>query len=109
MSRTVSMSNNSDRSLFDFTRFLKEKGDDAFREVDDACLSPELFANPESQRSILPLYFFLTRRGESGMTVRELKKEFKCGGCLIQQVRKAIQEKKPLKVPGRKKNQSRKR
>ena len=36
------------------------------------------------------------------MTVREMKKTFKCGGCLIQQVRKAIREKKPLKVPGHK-------
>ena len=96
------MTNDSDKSFFDFARFLKEKGDEAFHEVDGACLSPELFANPECQKSIQPLYFFLTRRGESGMTVREMKKTFKCGGCLIQQVRKAIREKKPLKVPGHK-------
>ena len=36
------------------------------------------------------------------MTVRQLKKTFNCGGDTIQRVRKAIQEKKPLEVPGRK-------
>ena len=95
------MANANDASFLDFASFLKEKPDEAFSEVDQACLSNELFKDARCQRSILPLYF-LTRRGESGMTVREMKKTFKSGGCLIQQVRKAIREKKPLKVPGRK-------
>lgn len=97
------MANANDASFLDFASFLKEKPDEAFSEVDQACLSNELFKDARCQRSILPLYFFLTRRAECRMTVRELKKRFSCGAELISEVRTSIVEKKPLKVPGHKK------
>ena len=38
------------------------------------------------------------------MSVRELKKRFSCGSKLISDVRKAIEERKPLQLPGHKKD-----
>ena len=100
--KTVSMAKDGDSTLFNFASFLKEKEDEAFQEVDQACLSHQLFEDPECQRTILPLYFFLTRRAECRMSIRALKKSFNCGSDTIRSVRKAIEEKKPLKSPGRK-------
>ena len=93
------MTNNSDVSFLQFARFLKEKEDTTFQEVDRSRLSRDLFEDANPQRSVLPLYFFLTRGAECWMSVRQLKKAFNCGGDTIQRVRKAIQEKKPLEVP----------
>ena len=95
------MANDNDASFFDWVHFLKEKPDERFREVDQACLYHALFEDPRCQRSILPLYF-LTRMGERRMPVREMKKRFSCGSDTIDDVRKAIEERKPLKLPGRK-------
>ena len=73
------MANDNDSTFLNFASFLKERVDEAFQEVDQARLSHELFADPDSQRSILPLYFFLTRREGCRLTVRDLKKKFNCG------------------------------
>ena len=73
------MTAESDGSFLQFARFLKEKEDTTFQEVDRACLSRDLFEDANSQRSVLPLYFFLTRRAECRMSVRQLKKAFNCG------------------------------
>ena len=96
------MANDNDASFLDFSRFLKEKPNEAFREVDQACFSNELFQDTGCKRSNLPLHFFLSRRGEFWMTVRELKKRFSCCAELIYEVRTSI-EKKTLKVPSHKK------
>ena len=101
--RIIPMANDNDASFLDFARFLKEKPDERFREVDEACLSHALFQDPRCQRSILPLYFFMTRMGERRMSVRELKKRFRCSSDTISDVRTAIEERKPLQLPGHKK------
>ena len=44
-------------AFFEFPRFLKEKGDDEYDEIDRSCLFDELFQSPECQRKVLPLYF----------------------------------------------------
>ena len=52
------MTAESDGSFLQFARFLKEKDDTTFQEVDRACLSRELFQDPNAQRSVLHPYFF---------------------------------------------------
>ena len=88
-------------AFFEFTRFLKEKSDDEYDEIDRSCLFDELFQSPECQRKVLPLYFFLTRNHDRQMSVRECKKRFNCGAELIRRVKKCIEEKKPLSIPWR--------
>ena len=96
------MESNNSNIFFDFPSFLKEDGDLEHEEIDKACLSHELFQDSNCLKTLLPLYFFLTRNGEEKMSVAKLKKTFRCGAELIRRVRKAIEEKKPLQVPGRK-------
>ena len=50
----------------------------------------------------ISFYFFLTRNKERQTSVRELKKRFKCGAEQIRRVKKSIEEKKPLSIPGEK-------
>ena len=93
----------NEATLVDFVCFLKGVEDPEHEEVDRACLSEELFKDGNSQKTVLPLYFFLTREKDSKMTIVQMKKSFRCGAELIQKVRKAINEKKPLPIPGHKK------
>ena len=86
-------------TFVDFVCFLKGEEDSEHEEVDWACLSHEHFNNANSQKTVLPLYFFLTREKERKMTVAQMKKSFRCGAEIIQKVRKAIVEKKPLPTP----------
>ena len=87
----------------DFTRFLRGEPDPHFEEIDHACLYPELFQNAECRQKVLPLYFFLTRHPEHKMSQEKMKKQFRCGAELINRVRESIVERKPLRIPGRKK------
>ena len=90
--------------FFAFTSFMKGKRDAEYEEVDGACLTPELFEDTNCHKTLLPLYFFLTRNKGKKMPVARMKKTFGCGAELIQRVSRAIEEKKPLQVPGRKKD-----
>ena len=96
------MSDDDLTAFFLFTRFLKQQGEGEFEEIDTACLYEELFQSPARQRNVLPLYFFLTRNMERKMSVRELKRRFNCGAELIKRVKKSIEEKRPLSIPGKK-------
>ena len=97
------MTNINNATFLDYAGFLKGSGQVGHEDVDRACLSREHFENIKCLKSLLPLYFFLTREKEKKMTVAEMKKTFGCGAELIRKVREAINEKKPLPVPGRKK------
>ena len=55
-------SNNA--AFVNFFCFLKGVDDSEHEEVDRACLLLELFNDPNSQKTMLPLYFFLTREKE---------------------------------------------
>ena len=94
------MDNDKNTNLLDYVSFVKEIPDEEFEEVDRACLSHELFQDADSLRTVIPLYFFLTRNRELHVPVVELKKRFKCGAELIGRVRKAIADKKT--TPGAK-------
>ena len=89
--------------FLDFAQFLKGARDQEHEETDRSCLTDEHFKDCECQRRVLPLYFFLTRMKRRKTSVAEMKKQFKCGAKLISDVRKAVAEKKPLPIPGRKK------
>ena len=90
------------KQIADYANFVQGERSPEFVEVDSACLTPELFKDPESLRKIIPLYFYLTRNTGKQMSGASLKKSFKCGSDLIGRVRKSIVEKKPIEVPGRK-------
>ena len=47
--------------FFEYSRFLQGERSPEFVEEDFACLTPELFKDPESQRKVIPLYFHMTR------------------------------------------------
>ena len=68
------MAINSNAIFFKFVCFSKGKEDPEHEEVDRACLSQELFKDPICQKTLLPLYFFLTREKENKMTVAEMKR-----------------------------------
>ena len=68
-----SMSHDDNFNFFDFTRFLKRAPDPDHQEIDNACLSDQLFEDCECQRKVLPLFFFLTRCGDNQMSIAELK------------------------------------
>ena len=87
--------------IFDFTKFLKGDRDPEYEETDRSGLTDEHFRDCGCQRKVLPLYYFLTRLKGSSMTVAQMKKRFNCGAKLISDVRKAVVEKKPLRLPGR--------
>ena len=93
------MESNNTNLFFDFPSFWKEDGDLEHEEIDKACLTPELFQDSNCLKTLLPLYFFLTRNREEKMSVAKLKKTFRCGAELIRRVRKAIEEKNLFKCP----------
>ena len=84
------MSHDDNCNFFDFTRFLKRAPDPDHQEIDNACLSDQLFEDCECQRKVPLLFFFLTRCGDNQMSIAELKRRFNCGAKLIGDVRKSI-------------------
>ena len=62
------MSNTHNTTFLDYAAFLRGVRDANHEDVDRACLSQEHFEDGKCQKSLLPLYFFLTREKESKMT-----------------------------------------
>ena len=87
------MENNNSPTIFDYIDFMKEQPDDQYYEVDHACLNHQLFKDADYVRTVLPLYYFLTRNPHGHIPIAELKKRFKVGAELIKRIRKAIDEK----------------
>ena len=89
----------SNDNFFGFVRFLKGKCDQQRDELDSACLSQEMFKNEGYQRTVLPLYYFLTRNDDKKMSIDQMKRSFNCGADMISRTRRAIMEKKPIPPP----------
>ena len=90
--------------FFGYVRFLKGQRDPEHEEADSACLSREMFKSDDCQRTVLPLFYFLTRSPEQKLSIHKMKRRFKCGAELIMRTRKAIDEKKPVPSPGHKRD-----
>ena len=70
------MASNNNAAFIDFVYFLKGKVDLEHEETDRACLMPEHFNDVNCQKTLLPLYFFLTHEKESKMPVAQMKRRF---------------------------------
>ena len=93
---------NETNPFFEYARFLQGERNPEFEEVDSICLTADLLKDSVGQCKVVPLYFYLTRNRGPQMSIASMKKTFKCGADLIQKVKKSIEEKKPIGLPGHK-------
>ena len=77
------------------TPFLKGESQSQYIELDRVCVPSEFLHHPTWLRTILPLYYHLTRNDDK-MSIAKMKRVFGCGAALIGRARKAIAEKKPI-------------
>ena len=86
------------RQMLLYSRFLKGESLSQFIDLDRSCIPSQFLHHSTWLRTILPLYYNLTRNGNK-MSIAEMKRVFGCGAALINRVRKAIVEKKPIPFP----------
>ena len=88
------------RHFISFTLFLKGETPPEFAELDSICLSKEFFNDQFCIQKVLPLYFHFTRNNEK-IPIAKLKRLFGCGADLIYRVKKAVEQRTPIRVPSR--------
>ena len=86
-----------------YSLFLKGVSGPQFRDIDAHCVPRTLLNNAAPLRTVIPLYYHLTRVNAKE-TFDKLKHMFRCGSELISRVRKCIAEKKPLPLPNKRKS-----
>ena len=86
--------NTQDESL----RFIHGESLPEFDETDKCCVTHEVRNNQTCLRQILPLYYHLMRSGRR-LAAEKLKRTFGCGAELIARVKSAIEQKKPIPIP----------
>ena len=60
--------------FLEYTRFIHGEKSPEFEEVDSACLTAELLKDPDCQRTVVPLYFYLTRNKGPRMSFASMKR-----------------------------------
>ena len=82
----------------EYSLFLKDVSLPEFQEIDAHCVPHQLLNDAAGLRTVIPLYYHLTRRNAKEPFAK-LKRVFCCGAETISRVRKSIAEKKPLPLP----------
>ena len=82
----------------EYSLFLKGVSLPEFQEIDAHCVPHQLLNDAAGLRTVIPLYYHLTRRNAKEPFAK-LKRMFCCGAETISRVRKSIAEKKPLPLP----------
>ena len=97
-SRSHPPSDHFARHMLLYSRFLMGESLSDYIDLDRVCVPSEFLHHPTWLRTILPIYYHLTRN-DNKMSIVEMKRVFGCGAALISRIRKAIVDKKPIHFP----------
>ena len=97
-SRSPPPSDDFARHMLLYSRFLNGESLSDCIDLDRVCVPSEFLHHPTWLRTILQFYYHLTRN-DNKMSIAEMKRVFGCGAALIDRIRKAIVDKKPIPFP----------